>query len=49
MHGTEQKYTQDFGVKPGGKEHSEDLSVGGRKISKPLLNKHNGNVWTELI
>jgi hypothetical protein len=36
-------------VKPGGKEHLEDLSVGGRIISKPFLNKHNGSVWTEFI
>jgi hypothetical protein len=41
----EQKYIQNFGVKSGGKEHLEELRVGGRIISKSLLNKHNGSVW----
>ena len=43
------KYVQNSGDEPGGKEHLEDLGVGGRIISKLLLNKHNGSVWSEFI
>jgi hypothetical protein len=31
------------------RDRFEDLGVDGRIILKPLLNKQNGNVWTDFI
>jgi hypothetical protein len=43
------RFIQDFGWKPKERDHSEDLGVDGKKISKWIFKKWVGDIhWTDL-
>jgi hypothetical protein len=48
-HGKYEKCITNFGRKPEGKNHLEDLDIEGRIKSKWILEKQGGNLWSESI
>jgi hypothetical protein len=50
LHLIDEKCIQNFGQENmKGRDHSDDLGIGGRIILEWILQKQSGNLWTGLI